>query len=98
SATYGIDARTAAEAERTRVMALARVWFNNATADIATWRSVVGNLFAPGLGGAFKGMLLDFERSIAPLGTHLDDPEIGTNVVDRETKDLQKELQKVQDE
>jgi hypothetical protein len=92
SETFGVDATAAAQAERTNAMTLARVWFSTATAQIADWRKLGG------LGGAFYGGLMDLERNIARLGTYLDNPGIGTNVVKRETEYVRTELQKARDE
>lgn len=88
SEEFGIDPKVAAEAERTSVMASARSVFNTVTSQIAAWRKINS------LGGFFYGALLDLERNIARLGTYVDNPGIGTNVVRREIEYVNQEFLK----
>jgi LysM repeat protein len=81
-----IDAQ--AEAERTMVMAAARRMFDTITAQIEDWRK------QNTLGGVFYGAVRDLELSIARLGTYVDDPGIGTNVVQREMTHAHSEFEK----
>jgi len=78
SETFDVDPKVAAEAQRTQVMGSARSVFDTVTAQIADWRKINS------LGGAFYGAVLDLERTAARLGTYIDNPGIGTNVVQRE--------------
>jgi hypothetical protein len=88
SETFEIDPKAAAEAKRTSVMASARSVFKTVTDQIADWRKIKS------LGGVFYGSLLDLERNIARLGTYVDNPGIGTNVVTREIEYVNQEFQK----
>lgn len=78
SERYTIERSTIAEQERTMVMAAARRLFDSITTTIKEWRALRG------LQGGFYGELLDLERNMARLGTYIDNPGIGTNVVQRE--------------
>jgi LysM repeat protein len=78
SATFDVDPKVAAEAQRTSVMSSARLVFNTVKAQIADWRT------QSSLGGVFYGAVMDLERASARLGTYIDNSGIGTNVVQRE--------------
>ncbi|HEY5933046.1 MAG TPA: LysM peptidoglycan-binding domain-containing protein, partial [Kofleriaceae bacterium] len=80
------DRRTEAQAKRKVAMATARTVFDSTKAQIKTWRDTYQTWYGPGLGAAFHGALLDLERTMEPLGRHIDDPGIGTNVIERETE------------
>ena len=86
SETFAIDDKTAAAAYRTRIMANARQVFSSVTAQIAMWRKITS------LGGWFYGAVNDLERESERLGRYIDNPGIGTNVVERETARVNQEL------
>ncbi|HEY5934359.1 MAG TPA: LysM peptidoglycan-binding domain-containing protein, partial [Kofleriaceae bacterium] len=91
SERYKIEQATIAaqaEAERAMVMAAARRMFDTITAQIADWRK------QNTLSGVFYGAVRDLEISIARLGTYVDNPGIGTNVVQREMTHAHSEFEK----
>lgn len=86
------DRRTAAEAQRKLVMATARAVFNEVKSQIKTWRETYQTWYGPGFGGAFYGATLDLERTSERLGRYIDNPGIGTNVIERETALVRKAM------